>query len=332
MKKNHQLPYALFMLGVIFTLLVAALTPESSALALAASHSGAAVPQPIEPLNVITDTSPTYRWTQVSGASSYQLQVLKEYSATVVYTFTVSSSGACYSNVCSFTPTQRLGRYGYRWHVKVSGTTTWSPLMTFYIRGVNFASHFTYNMMYTWKKKSGGDWYTIYYPPGVVGYLASNGLPDKCSAAVQSNSSAYDNFEVETKMKITGDPSGGKYPEAYLALRMKNSVNPATQCWYGGYLFGYSRDGKYSFWKMQPNGAWTALIPPRYSSLVNKTGWNNFKVTANGNKFYLYIDNKYVGTVTDNTYSIGYIGFEMVNHGSVPTKFYADWITVDMLP
>lgn len=133
-------------------------------------------------------------------------------------------------------------------------------------------------------------------------------------------------------MKITGAPSGGKYPEAYLALRMKNSVNTASQCWYGGYLFGYSRDGKYSFWKMQPNGTWTPLISPKYSSLVNTLGWNNFKVYANKNTFSLFINNKPVESVTDSSYPIGYIGFEMVNHGSNPTKFYVDWIEVEMLP
>ena len=334
MKKVFQLPYALLVLGVILTLLAAALTPASSALAFSAYPAGAAagVPQPIEPIKVITDTTPTYRWTHVNGVSNYVLQVLKEYSATAVYTITVPAKSACYYNVCSYTPTQKLGRYGYRWHVKVSNTSNWSPLMTFYVRGVNFANHFTYNMMYTWKKKSGGEWYTIYKDPGVVGYLASDGLPNKCTAAVQTLSSAYDNFEAETRMKITGAPSAGKYPEAYMALRMKNSVNAATQCWYGGYLFGYSRDGKYSFWKMQQNGTWTPLISPKYSSLVNTIGWNNFKVTAIGNKFNLYINKKYIGTVTDSTYPIGYVGLEMVNHGSNPTKFYADWFTVKMLP
>ena len=321
------------MLGIILPLLIATLTPSGIVQALSPAPAGASAPQPLEPNKVITDTTPTYRWTQVSGASSYVLQVLKEYSNTEMYSFTVNSSGACYSSTCSFTPAQKLQSYGYRWRVRVSGATiAWSPLTMFYIRATDYkAHHFTYTLMYHWQRKSGGTWWAQ-YDGGKQGYLVSEGLPDKCSAAVHYVSSTYDNFIAETKMMITGAPSGGRYPEAYLALRMKNNVNAATQCWYGGYLFGYSRDGKYSFWKMQPNGTWTALIPPTFTSLIKTSDWNNFKVSANKSNFYLFINGKPVGSVTDSSYSIGYLGFEMVNHGAVQTKFYADWLTIEPLP
>ncbi|HPS40993.1 MAG TPA: hypothetical protein PK040_00215 [Anaerolineaceae bacterium] len=319
---------------LMFTLLMATLVTQTTpAFALSTSPAAVSAPQPLEPNKVITDTTPTYRWTQVSGASSYVLQVLKEYSNTVVYSYTVSSLGACYSGTCSYTPAQKLQSYGYRWRVRVSGSTiAWSPLTMFYIRATDYkAHHFTYGLMYHWQRKSGGTWWAQ-YDGGKQGYLVSEGLPDKCSAAVHYVSSTYDNFIAETKMMITGAPSGGRYPEAYLALRMKNNVNAATQCWYGGYLFGYSRDGKYSFWKMQPNGTWTALIPPTFTSLIKTSDWNNFKVSANKSNFYLFINGKPVGSVTDSSYSIGYLGFEMVNHGAVQTKFYADWLTIEPLP
>lgn len=315
--------------AILITLLV------SVAPGLALNTAVAGTPQPLQPNKVITDTTPTYRWTQVSGALTYELELLKEYNNVVVYSFSVGSSGACSSGICSFTPMEKLGRFGYRWHVRVS-SATWSPLITFYIRANDDkAHHFTYELMYHWQRKSGGTW-RAEYTGGLVGYLVSEGLPNKCSAAVHYVSSTYDNLVAETKVRITGAPSGGKYPEAYLALRMKNSVDPASQCWYGGYLFGYSNNGYYSIWKMSPTGDWTAIQPPTFTSYIYKNGvkkdWNILKVSAYRSSFTFYINDKLMKTFNDSTYSIGYFGFEMVNHGSVPTKFYADWISIDLLP
>lgn len=135
-----------------------------------------------------------------------------------------------------------------------------------------------------WARKSGGEWNVN------DKYMFSSGLPDKCSAVYRTTSRAYANFKYEAKMKIIGDPSGGQYPEAYMAIRMGSGVNASDSCWYSGYLFGYSRDGKYSIWKMNNDGSKTAIQAPTLSTAIQKNLWNWIEVVANGNQFEFYIN------------------------------------------
>jgi len=126
----------------------------------------------------------------------------------------------------------------------------------------------------------------------------------------------------------------GKYPEAYMAIRMDNKVNPSNLAWYSGYLFGYSSNGYFSIWKMNPDGSSTALIPPTYSSSIHKNGaynnWNTLRLEALGNRFIFFINDKQVADVKDSAYSLGYIGFEMKRPGTLPATMYVDWVSLNL--
>ena len=245
----------------------------------------AAIPVLKAPFSVITDSTPTYTWTVVPGAANYQYQVFR--SGTLVFTRYPSSS-TCGASTCASTPTVSLFRATYKWRVraKVGGAwQPWSALSEFIITRppININDGFPGHMM-LWERKSGGEW-------GVTDKaIYSHGLPDKCSALYYVYSRAYANFDYEAKFKIVGEPSGGQFPEAYMALRMGNGVNAADSCWYGGYLFGYSRDGKYSVWKMNKDGTKTAIKGPTYSTAVYKNFWNWIRVVAQGNHFDFYMN------------------------------------------
>jgi hypothetical protein len=91
------------------------------------------VPTPQSPSGNITDTTPTYTWTGVTGATQYRYKLMR--GATLVYTKTVASS-ACTGTTCSATPARVLSRSTYKWKVRAKVGTVWkafSPFETFTI-------------------------------------------------------------------------------------------------------------------------------------------------------------------------------------------------------
>jgi len=89
------------------------------------------VPTPQSPSGTITDKTPTYRWTKVTGATQYRFQLIK--GTTTVYTKTVSSS-ACGTTTCTNTPANVLGYFAYKWKVQAQVAGVWSaysPFKTF---------------------------------------------------------------------------------------------------------------------------------------------------------------------------------------------------------
>ncbi len=72
------------------------------------------IPTPISPSDSITDTTPTYTWSIVSGATRYQYQLYK--SSTLIYAKTVSADG-CGTTTCTNTPSDVLSYGDYQWRV-----------------------------------------------------------------------------------------------------------------------------------------------------------------------------------------------------------------------
>lgn len=93
------------------------------------------VPNPISPSGTIADKTPTYKWSKVTGATQYRIQVDK--GATKVFDKTYPAS-ACGASTCQGTPTNTLGYFAYRWKVQayIGGAwKTYSPYMNFTVSG-----------------------------------------------------------------------------------------------------------------------------------------------------------------------------------------------------
>ncbi|MGV8026765.1 MAG: C1 family peptidase [Anaerolineaceae bacterium] len=86
------------------------------------------IPDPISPSGTITDTTPTYTWSIVSGATRYQYQLYK--STTLVYAKTVTSSG-CSTTTCSSTPVDVLSTGDYQWRVCAYVDGVWRSASAF---------------------------------------------------------------------------------------------------------------------------------------------------------------------------------------------------------
>ncbi len=69
------------------------------------TDTGSNVPTPQSPSGTITDKTPTYTWTTVTGATKYRYQLNQ--GTTVVYTKTVAAT-VCGASTCSNTPTTAL--------------------------------------------------------------------------------------------------------------------------------------------------------------------------------------------------------------------------------
>jgi aqualysin 1 len=80
------------------------------------------IPTPTSPAGTISDRTPTYKWSSVTGATQYQYQLLQ--GTTIVYTKTVLAS-ACTATTCSNTPTNTLGYLPYKWHVRALKGGVW---------------------------------------------------------------------------------------------------------------------------------------------------------------------------------------------------------------
>ena len=72
------------------------------------------VPTPLTPSTTIADTTPTYTWTRITGATRYQYQLYQ--GDTLIYANTVSAS-VCSTSGCSSTASTELSTGDYQWRV-----------------------------------------------------------------------------------------------------------------------------------------------------------------------------------------------------------------------
>ncbi|MGE5248817.1 MAG: FG-GAP repeat domain-containing protein, partial [Bacteroidota bacterium] len=85
-------------------------------------------PTPLAPAGKVSDRTPTYQWTPVSGATQYRYQLLR--GTTLVYTKTVLPT-LCGTTTCSSTPSTALPDASYTWRVQAMLGTTWGDYSLF---------------------------------------------------------------------------------------------------------------------------------------------------------------------------------------------------------
>jgi hypothetical protein len=86
-----------------------------------------AVPGTTSPAGITTDRTPTYKWTPVTGATKYQIQVFK--GATLVVNTAVASS-ACNATRCTKTLPNTLAFAAHKWRVRAF-IGAWKPFSAF---------------------------------------------------------------------------------------------------------------------------------------------------------------------------------------------------------
>jgi len=89
-----------------------------------------ATPALISPTGAIADSTPTYRWTGASNATSYQLLVRRGSTTVVKAQLNAATAGCNGGTSCAYTPTQALGSGDYRWWVAAWNSKGWSSWST----------------------------------------------------------------------------------------------------------------------------------------------------------------------------------------------------------
>jgi hypothetical protein len=82
------------------------------------------IPTPQSPSGTITDSTPTYVWTAVAGATQYHIEVVQ--GASTVYT-PIIGAFICGTSTCSHTSSIVLSNGDYQWRVQAQIDGVWKP-------------------------------------------------------------------------------------------------------------------------------------------------------------------------------------------------------------
>lgn len=286
---SPQYKLALFTLAIFFT--ASALLPAP---ALAAP--AAAPPVPVAPSGSTTDTTPTFQWTRVAGATAYQLEVIK--NGVTVYVVGVPSS-ACTATLCSKTPATVLDfiPHVFRVRAKVAGVWgAWSALRVFVVQAPGFSNNFN---------GSEGFWIDINGP-----WLAGPNTLYSEGAAGEYSSIAYpalySTFTVQAKMRRNSCPDCALLNGLFFRGN-PGSTDPAQFYWNNTFMFGYTNEGKFIIGWVRDGAQFT---PTGFvdSPAIVPGGFNILKVTANGAYMQFFINGQLVADGQFTVFNDGYVG------------------------
>lgn len=303
-------------------MMIAALFPHGSALAVSDGRTISYVPVLQSPRGTILTTIPTYSWSSISGATKYQFQL---YLNTTKVLDRLPSSSVCVATVCKIKPAGTLGYNVYKWRVRAFVGANWQPwsgYKFFTVSAPPFYSYFNGATSEGWARKLGGTF-------DLTGmYYHTDGLPDKYTGAYFTEGQ-YTDFDYTAQVwRYGNDPT-------YLAVRMGSNVGGPYQTWYPGYIFGYNNQGYYAIWRTNNAGISTEIISGLTSPAINKNGWNTLRVRAVGNQFSYYINSTLVHNFTDTSAdkrSRGYVGVLAYRDTASPTyAFYMNYASLEAI-
>lgn len=303
---------------LILTLIMAGLPPVRQVQARGLS----AIPK--APAGMVTDTTPTYRWTVLPDASQYEYELYKKVGGTYsTYIYRKKVTGFCGATTCTHNPGIILSLASYRWRIRSwlgSSASSWSAWQYFQIvpPPTDFTSEF--NGSYSgWVKNPGPEWYVN------SSYLYTSGQNEGWASMYRSTSPAFANFDYEIRVRRdTADVN-------CLLARMGSSFAP-NNIGYPGYLFCYENGGKYFVVYINASGTVSYLQPWTTTPYIKAADWNKLRVTAIGGYFWFRINGQPVHEpFLDNSRSLGKVGFSMFKSIAGFTEFDVDKAYLDVL-
>jgi Zn-dependent metalloprotease len=157
-----------------------------------------------------------------------------------------------------------------------------------------------------------GNWY--------VGdtYLYTYGVDDNFASA--ANSGQFSDIDYEARMERLGNPystgviiRGNPLPLGDLAV------------WNSGYLFFYTRDGRFSVWRLD-NGNPVVLQGWLYTeAILTGDAWNTLRVIAEGPNLRFFINGALVWSGGDGMYSRGQAGVLMYSEAGGGDELRVDY-------
>jgi subtilisin family serine protease len=274
------------------------------------------VPTPVSPVGSTTDTTPTYTWTKILGATQYQYVLYK--GAALYYAKTVTIP-VCGATTCTNTPTNILPNGSYTWKVRALVGGLWkaySAGKVFTVAAVaGFNSQFTSDAA-GWTPQKGS------WSLG-NGFYLSPGLVDSNVSSAHINN--YPTLTYEVKMMRTG----GYYYANYIHFRGSPAPLASDGDWNNGYRFTVSNDGYFQIGYNQ-NGNWYWILPWTSTPLVT-SGWNTLKVTMSGTYTQFFINGTRIAYGNLTIFSTGQVGVGYYRDiSSTDNMLYVDYATLAM--
>ncbi len=304
---------------LILTLIMAGISPVRQAQARGVT----AIPK--APAGIITDTTPTYRWTVVAGSPQYEYELYKKVGSSYIYIYTKMVSGTCGATICTNTPTTILSLANYRWRIRYwlgGATQPWSSVPWKYFQIVppptDFHSDFsgTYN---GWKKNPGAIWNMKSTE------LYTTGKDEAWSSMYRSTSPAYANFDYEIKVRRDT-------PDVNCLVARMGSSFTSNNLGYPGYLFCYENGGQYFVVYINSVGGVEYLQPWTTTPYIKASDWNRLRLVTIGPNFYFFINGKAVLAIPpDSNRSLGSVGFSMYRTIDGFTEFDVDYAYLNVL-
>ena len=282
------------------------------------SAAAPTVPTPNSPSGTITDRTPTFNWSKITGATNYQFEVRK--GTTLVYTKTVTSA-ACGATTCSNTPTTLLAYAAHKWRVraKVGGVwKAWSAFKNFSVQSSagSFNSTFTSNSA-GWTPVN-GTWIVgggTYQTPGVSDSFTSS-----------RRTTNYSIFTYEVRLRRSGC-SGCSYGIMFNGSPLPVGLGAR---WNQGYGFYINDSDQYSIWRYDYGSASGLVTWTTYSPIT--TDYNTLKVTYNKTSKYVqfFINGVRIAYGYYSSYQSGQVGLTMFNDATLGNRLYVDWATLSL--
>ncbi|MEI7844631.1 MAG: SUMF1/EgtB/PvdO family nonheme iron enzyme [Chloroflexota bacterium] len=198
---SRSLAGRLFFIIIILTLIMAAGGYPVLARQTERSLELINVPNPIVPTGNQTDTTPTYKWSKVGGASQYQLYVLK--GTTLVYSKYITTSMCGPATNCIYTPSVVLSAGAYTWKVRAYVSSVWkaySSVLSFAYASVPKAvapsgTVSSITPTFKWSKIAGASTYQVQVLQGTT--LANLFFVNISSCGTTSNCVSTPTFQLE---------------------------------------------------------------------------------------------------------------------------------------
>lgn len=275
------------------------------------------IPDLFLPEGSIADTTPTYTWSEVAGATQYRYELIK--SGITLYTKTVPAS-VCINRICTHTPPNILSNattsIAYKWRVQSMVNGVWATNSLYksfniYKLGPAFGSQF-HSDLTGWTPLK-GTWdiedHAYYHSTGLYGYASSS-----------AHAGNYATLDYQVLMKRTGC----EYCANILFVRGKPAQLDSHYYWKNGYIFEYTND-RYFLVGNLINGSYSALKYWTYTTAIKRTTWNKLRVIAVGYQLNFYINDRLVWSGIDSSQVYGQVGVGMYKDGSGGTHLYVDW-------
>ncbi len=229
------------------------------------------VPTPLTPDTTIADTTPTYTWTRINGATRYQYQLYK--GDTLIYANTVPAS-VCSASGCSSTASTELSTGEYKWRVCAYVDGVWYAASAFKQFTISFtptplspSGVFADNTpTYTWSKIDGVTKYQYQLYRGSTLVYASTVTSSVCGVTTCSATPTAVLGDGEYRWRVSANVDG-VWRSASALLTFNISLIPSP---------------------ISPSGAITDTTPGYTWSKLENAARYQYQLYKDGIRIYAY--------------------------------------------